>query len=208
MEKPQTVSFRRRNLPHWRVAARPYFVTIRIKSSIPPNRLIEIKALSEKIKSDDDNEEILDIQRKQFLKMEQILDSQKDNRFLANPGIAEMIIDAFAMVEGKTLWRIATAVVMPNHLHLLMIGEKANCTLDDCLKLLKGYTGRKANLTLGRSGAFWCSEYFDHWCRTPEKVENVRRYIINNPVKAGLVNKAEDYRWIYKGGAASIDLQK
>ncbi|MFA6293119.1 MAG: transposase, partial [Victivallales bacterium] len=200
--------FRRRNLPHWRVAARPYFVTIRLKNSIPRNRLIEIKGLSEKIKSDDNNEVILDIQRKQFIKMEQILDSQQDNRFLENPEIAEMIIAAYMMVEARTMWRIATAVVMPNHLHLLMVGEKANCTLDDCLKLLKGYTGRKANQILGGNGAFWCSEYFDHWCRTPEKVENSQKYIINNPVKAGLVNKAEDYRWIYRNIAASVEPRK
>ena len=198
MEKPQTVSFRRRNLPHWRVVDRPYFVTIRLKNSIPLNRLIEIKAISEKIKSDDDNEEILNIQRNQFLKMEQILDSQKENRFLENHEVAEMILDAFAMVEGKTLWRIATAVVMPNHIHILMIGEKANCGLDDCLKLLKGYTGRKSNQILQRNGAFWCPEYFDHWCRTPEKVEDVKRYIMNNPISAGLVTKTENWRWYYK----------
>ena len=185
MEKPRTVSFRRRNLPHWRVVSRPYFVTIRLKNSIPPDRLIEIKALSEKIYSEDDDEKILDLQRNQFLKMEQILDSQKDNRFLENPEVAEMILDAFLMVEKKTLWQITKAVVMPNHLHLLMAGEKANCSLDGCLKLLKGYIGRKANQILQRSGAFWCPEYFDHWCRTPGKIESVKKYIADNPVKGG-----------------------
>jgi len=34
-DRPQTTSFRRRNLPHWRVAGRPYFVTFRLKGSLP-----------------------------------------------------------------------------------------------------------------------------------------------------------------------------
>jgi REP element-mobilizing transposase RayT len=42
----------------------------------------------------------------------------------------------------------------------------------------------------------WVDENFDHWCRTPEKVAGVIRYIKNNPVKARLVTKSEDWPWM------------
>jgi len=203
MEEIRTVSFRRRNLPHWRVIGHSYFVTIRLKNSIPADKLHAIKILSQKIKWDD-SEDTLDIYRNQFLKMEKILDSQENHRFLEDPAIAGMIILAFNFIQEKTFWRIVSAVVMPNHIHLLMNGEKANCSLDKCLKTFKGYTGRKANQILNRDGAFWCPEYFDHWCRNAEKEESVKRYIKNNPVKARLVRNVEEWKWFYCS-AESID---
>ncbi|RPI12327.1 MAG: hypothetical protein EHM65_06090, partial [Acidobacteriales bacterium] len=84
-------------------------------------------------------------------------------------------------------------VVMPNHVHVLLTPRVLPSRL---LKSLKGCTARQANRVLGRTGEiFWQSESYDHWVRNDTEFQRIGAYIENNPVKAGLVARAGDYRW-------------
>ena len=65
------------------------------------------------------------------------------------------------------------------------------------MQSLKGYTARKANHILGRSGAFWHHESYDHCVRNPNEWQRIVSYVLNNPVKAGLVDEWENWRWSY-----------
>jgi putative DNA methylase len=70
------------------------------------------------------------------------------------------------------------------------------------MRSLKGFTAREINKTLGLSGALWQKESYDHWVRNEDEFDKIRRYIENNPVKAGLVSKPEDFPW----SSAYIDM--
>ena len=59
---------------------------------------------------------------------------------------------------------------------------------------LKSYTGLKANRMLGRTGEFWMEDYFDRYIRDGAHYEKTIRYIENNPVKAGLCSRPEEWR--------------
>jgi REP element-mobilizing transposase RayT len=84
-------------------------------------------------------------------------------------------------------------VVMSNHVHLLIETIEP---LQKITRLLKGYTARCANQYLARTGqAFWQDVSFDHWVRNSAELERIIHYIENNPVKAGLVKKPEDWAW-------------
>jgi hypothetical protein len=49
---------------------------------------------------------------------------------------------------------------------------------------------------LGRTGeTFWQAESYDHWVRDDGERQRILAYIEENPVKAGLVQHASDYRW-------------
>jgi REP element-mobilizing transposase RayT len=64
------------------------------------------------------------------------------------------------------------------------------------MRWLKGRTSRVANHVLGRTGtAFWQNESFDHWVRSGEELQGLIAYVENNPVKAGLVETKEQWRW-------------
>jgi putative DNA methylase len=68
--------------------------------------------------------------------------------------------------------------------------------LSTITKSLKGYTAREANRRLGRTGEqFWQQESFDHWPRDEGEFLRIIEYIENNPVKAGLVQRPEDWLW-------------
>jgi REP element-mobilizing transposase RayT len=84
---------------------------------------------------------------------------------------------------------------MANHVHVFL-KPKSNATLASITKNLKGFTAREANRHLERTGErFWQDESFDHWCRDRTEFFRIVRYIENNPVKAGLVELAEDWPW-------------
>ena len=86
---------------------------------------------------------------------------------------------------------------MPNHIHCLCIADKTGVKigLTKIFSLFKRFTARKINEKLKRQGRVWVDENFDHWCRTPEKEQSVKRYIANNPVKAGFVTNSKDWKW-------------
>ena len=62
---------------------------------------------------------------------------------------------------------------------------------------LKGYTARQCNLVLGRTGGFWQHESFDHIIRDEPEFARVINYVLNNPVKEGMVNHSSDWKWNY-----------
>ena len=70
-------------------------------------------------------------------------------------------------------------------------------TLSSIMQSLKGYTAWKANRLLGRSGAFWHHESYDHAVRNASEWQRIITYVLNNPVKAGLVDEWEKWRWSY-----------
>ena len=61
---------------------------------------------------------------------------------------------------------------------------------------LKGSSARECNLVLSRVGQFWEHESFDHVVREGNFYRTIR-YVLNNPVKAGLVNHWQEWRWNY-----------
>ena len=60
---------------------------------------------------------------------------------------------------------------------------------------IKRHTARKCNLRLRRRGRFWQQESYDHWARDEDELERIILYVEQNPVKAGLAAKPED--WLF-----------
>jgi REP element-mobilizing transposase RayT len=61
---------------------------------------------------------------------------------------------------------------------------------------LKGSTAREANRLLQRTGKpFWRDESFDRLVRNGDEFRRTARYIEYNPVSAGFVDSADDWRW-------------
>lgn len=54
------------------------------------------------------------------------------------------------------------------------------------------------NQLLGRSEALWQTESFDHMLRSGERTREKAEYICANPVRAGLVEHEDEYRWIWR----------
>jgi putative transposase len=74
---------------------------------------------------------------------------------------------------------------------------------------LKSITAKRANAILALTGRpFWQDESYDHTARHEREFERIRYYIEENPVRAGLVHQATDYRrssagWASRGSPAA-----
>ena len=82
-------------------------------------------------------------------------------------------------------------VVMPDHFHWLM--QLENDTLGNVMGATKARCTQSVNKTTGRSGALWQTGYHDRAIRDDEELLPFARYIVANPLRAGLVDKIGDY---------------
>ena len=167
-----------RNLPHFYQIGHPIFVTFRLQGSLPPGREFP----------DDSN-----TAGKSFVYMDRLLDSNRDSpRYLQIPGVAECVADEI-QDGGKSNFELHAWVIMPNHVHILITPQ---VDVSQLMRKLKGSTARQANLLLGRTGVpFWQRESFDRLVRDSREFYRIESYIVQNPVRAGLVREAEEYRW-------------
>jgi putative transposase len=168
-----------RRLPHWDVVGQPLFVTFRLYDSLPTNRVFLPAALTS---------------GKVFVAMDRILDQAATGpQHLSVPEIADLVVGALRDGDRRFgRYQRHSFAVMPNHVHLLVTPLVPS---GQWLRTLKGSTAHEANVVLNRTGnPFWQSESYDHLVRADE-FDRIRRYIENNPVKAGLVAAPEDFLW-------------
>jgi putative transposase len=116
--------------------------------------------------------------------------------------IANVVIASLLRGVELRHYQLGAWVRMANHVHVLLLPKIAPPIL---FRGLKGATAREANKILGRTGnPFWQGESYDHWVRNDTEMERIGKYIENNPVKAGLVERAEDYRWSSASADTSV----
>jgi len=77
-------------------------------------------------------------------------------------------------------------VVMPDHLHWLL-QLKGTRTLSEVVASVKRYSSRHCD------NLQWQTGFHDHALRKEEDLKNISRYIITNPVRAGLVHSIKEY---------------
>lgn len=93
------------------------------------------------------------------------------------------------------------AVVMPDHVHLVyqpLMDENHNIYgLEEIVGSIKSVSAHSINKMLGRKGAVWEPESFDHVLRSSESLEKKILYVQRNPVRKGLVSTWNDYPWMW-----------
>ncbi len=82
---------------------------------------------------------------------------------------------------------------MPNHIHLVFELVNKTKLVGDILGSIKKYSAREANKILKRKGKFWQAESFDRLVRDEKELFNIIKYVLLNPVNAGLVEDYNDW---------------
>jgi putative transposase len=83
--------------------------------------------------------------------------------------------------------------VMPDHVHLLL-GASPSCDIVTFVGQFKNLAQREA-WRLGVKGAFWQTSFWDHFLRGDEQLAHAIEYVLNNPVRSGLVERWCNYRF-------------
>ncbi len=204
-----------RNLPHWQPPGAAIFLTCRLYGSLPENVFEQLKEAQKLVareieKASGSAEKIAELKlnqhKKLFARLDAVLDKAETGpRWLGQTEVAALVEDAILRRYAE-LYRLWAYVVMVNHLHLLLRPKPLIPPQEDPMnsfvplkmitKSIKGYTARDANRILKRTGQhFWQQESFDHWPRDEGEFFRIIAYIENNPVKAGLVQHPEEWKW-------------
>lgn len=105
---------------------------------------------------------------------------------------ARIAVNALRAQDAHGLTSTLAWVVMPDHIHWLL-SLRVDSTLGEVVKYFKGRSAREINAHLGCGGSLWQPAYHDRALRRDEDVKAIARYIVMNPVRAGLVEKIGDY---------------
>ncbi|HMJ26568.1 MAG TPA: transposase [Pyrinomonadaceae bacterium] len=119
------------------------------------------------------------------------LDQGHGSCYLKDSRIAKIVQDAVLFFD-KEKYLLSAWVVMPNHVHLVttpLPGKR----LGTIMQSLKSFTANEANKVLERKGTFWMPDYFDRYIRNEKHFARAIAYVENNPAKAGLCKRPEDW---------------
>lgn len=206
-------------MPHIAPIGASFFVTFRLGDSLPVKVVRRLKMeLNEKLeeleglKVKNKDEEIAKLKANYFKSYEHQLDEKPYGEcYLKKDEVARVVIEKLHEFDDDK-YRLISYCIMPNHVHLLIdtsiqIVDKDGCYLSDIpenyfqlyqiMKRIKGGSAVKANRILNRTGKFWQKDSFDRFIRDRSEFYGTLYYILNNPVKAGLVNNWRDYAFSY-----------
>lgn len=220
-------TYYKRNLPHYQPPGYTFFVTFRLNGSLPveviqrlkAEREKELKAIAGFENSEIRREKYKNYQSRYFGKFDKLLDNAGYGpTWLKDDKVAQIVKDAMHYYDKK-VYDLICYTVMSNHVHQVFTPivdrdlSRQDRPTDDgsvdinvdlqfpvvtnILRLIKGRTSRECNKILNRSGTFWQHESYDHVVRDDKKLIRVVNYVLNNPVKAGLCEKWEDWKWNY-----------
>jgi putative transposase len=113
---------------------------------------------------------------------------QRGHNQLCHSQIAEKIFASARFYWQRGLWGLPLLLLMPDHLHMLAtFGQEAG---------MKTVTRNWKRYLSNHAGIHWQRDFFDHRLRGDESFTEKANYILNNPVRAGLVARFED--WPYQ----------
>lgn len=136
--------------------------------------------------------------KRYFSVFDTYLDSVKNGPdWLKIATIATIVKESLHHKDGEE-YNLYAYCVMPNHVHLLLVIHQIHRPFYMTLKSIKGFSARRANELLDRTGQpFWQAESYDHIVRSQKEFDNIIAYILNNPVKAGLVDEWNNWPHSY-----------
>jgi len=118
--------------------------------------------------------------------------------------IAEIVIAKLLHYRMAGAYRLHEFVLMPNHLHLLLTPSDAT-SLEKAMQLIKGGSSHEIRQKRGNRMEIWQAGFHEATIRDTADYLSRVRYIHANPVAAGFVGRAEDWRWGSAGEQFTLD---
>ena len=182
-------------LPHRDATGLLQAVTFRLADSLPQEKLARLEE-----ELTDLPETLRGAERRQ--RIEQWLDVGMGCCALRHPEMASQMRDALRHFDGQR-YRLIAWCIMPNHVHILME------TFAPLARIVQGWKSVTARWALAQneelclgipdSKHLWMRDYWDRYIRNDGHFESVVFYIHQNPVRAGLCERAEDWPWSSAG---------
>jgi REP element-mobilizing transposase RayT len=174
----------RGRLPHWQVDNAAYFITFRLRDSLP--RAVARELFLERQRMIRDCATATERARLDAAfahRLDRELDAGKGSCLLTSH--AQTIAESLRHFD-RVRYELHAWCVMPNHVHVLIYVSRG-ADIPGILHSWKSFTAHRMN-----EGVVWQREYFDRVIRSPQEFSDTRAYIRSNPAKAGL----KDWPWV------------
>ena len=199
-------SFRRRNLPHLDVPGGTYFITFCLAGSLPSvgyasiarrwrEKSLQAPPLGMSLRS-----WRYECAAAAFLEVDRLLDAVRAARWLADPRLAGAVESSLRHWDGVR-YRVVAYVIMPSHCHAVIDvaghggGRRDGSCRESIMHSIKRHSAQECNQLLGRRGSFWQAESYDRVIRDSDELGRVVAYVEWNPVRAGLCERPERWRF-------------
>ncbi|HVI07682.1 MAG TPA: transposase [Candidatus Binatia bacterium] len=125
-----------------------------------------------------------------------------DRRRILPEHVRKAVLDC-CLHDNGIKYDLKVAVIMPDHAHLIftpLVDREAMeiVSLAEIMNGIKGASAHELNKLLNRRGRLWQIESFDHVLRSSENLDAKIAYVLDNPVRAGLVARWSDYPWLWR----------
>jgi len=186
-----------RHLPHQVPEDMPLFLTWNLKGAMPRSVRDQLEREMESLDrqpakiGESPRDRALRHGKLMFAKADEYLDRTDQGPLHLQDAAAAKIVEHAILFGAAERYKLFAWCIMANHVHVLLtpIWELAKVTQG-----LKGFTAREVNRLQDEVGrTLWMDESYDHWARDEEELLRIIVYIENNPVKAGLCEKPEDW---------------
>jgi len=196
-----------RTRPHRHQPATVCFLTMRLNDSIPKSvilrwhqeRVEHLRRLGVEVERDwkKGYGQLTVEQQAKFNKhfsrqRETTLDECCGTCELADPRAREEVVKSLEYFHRQRYW-LGDYVIMPNHIHCLIAFQTNEIAKTQPGSWMR-FSAKKINQLLGRKGALWFPEPFDHLVRNERQLNYLRDYVADNPKKAGLKPGLFTYR--------------
>jgi putative transposase len=114
-----------------------------------------------------------------------------------------LLIDLLARVVSSLDWRIRSYCLMPNHFHLVLMIEHANLSLG--MQRLTGRYAQLFNERYGLTGHLFQGRFHSVLVEREEHLLELARYVVLNPVRAGLCAHPAEWRWSSYRGMTGVE---
>ncbi len=172
-------------LPHWDFEKSVQAITFRLADSVPKQVIVawmnELAAIPD----------VVHRQKELHLRIAKYEDLGHGSSVLRQHDIA-MILQNKLLEGHPGKYKLIEWCIMPNHVHVLVKLAEMN-SLADIVRLWKGGSAIDINRALHRTGPLWQREYYDRFVRDMDHFHDCVAYIRNNPVRAKLCSKPEDW---------------
>jgi REP element-mobilizing transposase RayT len=127
-------------------------------------------------------------------------------RWTLTPDARTIVVDTCVAGNGlkSDLYGL---VVMPDHVHLALVpvcDSQGPVPMAEIMQAIKGASAHRINRLLNRRGRVWQEESFDRALRKEEQAQEKLFYMLQNPLRAGLVSNPLDYPWIWRRTSTTV----
>jgi REP element-mobilizing transposase RayT len=130
--------------------------------------------------------------------------THRRRKILTSSAFAAILFDELTAARERHQWAIGRYVIMPDHVHFFCSPELDAKPLASFMQAWKQWTSKRILSETKIKGTIWQPEFFDHVLRSSESYSQKWDYVRENPVRAGLVQDADE--WPCQGEIADLML--